>query len=49
MSGEHKICFGGCVEKMTYLSTLDVTLLIAAGSDFRVDQWHVLTFPGSML
>ena len=46
MSGIHDIVLVSGVEKMTHLSTADATLLIAAGLDFHVDQWHGLTFPG---
>jgi acetyl-CoA C-acetyltransferase len=46
LSGLADIVLVGGVEKMTHLSTAEVTEYLAMASDYPFEQWHGITFPG---
>jgi acetyl-CoA C-acetyltransferase len=46
LSGLTDIVMVGGVEKMTHLSTNEVTEYLAMASDYPFEQWHGITFPG---
>jgi len=45
LSGLADIVLVGGVEKMTHLSTVEVTEYLAMASDYPFEQWHGITFP----
>jgi acetyl-CoA C-acetyltransferase len=45
LSGLADIVLVGGVEKMTHLSTAEVTEYLAMASDYPFEQWHGITFP----
>ncbi len=45
LSGLADIVLVGGVEKMTHLSTAEVTEYLAMASDYAFEQWHGITFP----
>jgi acetyl-CoA acetyltransferase len=46
LSGLADVVLVGGVEKMTHLSTAEVTEYLAMASDYPFEQWHGITFPG---
>ncbi len=46
LSGMLDVVMVGGVEKMTHRTTPDVTEFLAMASDFPLEQWHGITFPG---
>lgn len=46
ISGMHEVVMVGGVEKMTHRTTPEVTEFLAMGSDYPMEQWQGITFPG---